>query len=621
MSIAFVAPYQDLLAMATRLVADRGYPIRVYLGDMEEGCAAARKALEDGARIIISRGGTALSIRQTLGIDVLEVRPSVYSAMACIHENISPADRIAVVGFGPLIDVCRPVCEILRREYAAFELTDAESSSAIMTRVADWRPDVIIGDVLSGRLARERNLPFHLIESSRETLIEAFEQAMVMRNNLDRHLTNARKLSAVLNCAREGALLLGGGKVEEVNQRGCELLLSGRERLLGKAFRDIFPDQEVNDALNGGISLQNALTVVRGRRFVLDLVCGSPDMEADAAVALFQRVEHIQQTETSIRSKLLDRGFHAKYSFRDILYTSRVMGSLIKSAREYSGTECNIMIQGETGTGKELFAQSIHNAGSRASGPFVAVNCAALPGNLLESELFGYAPGAFTGALRSGKTGLFEMAHNGTLFLDEITELDVFLQARLLRVLQAREIMRVGDSRVIPVDVRVIAATNRNPREEVLQGRMRADLFFRLNVLDIVVPPLRERREDIQLLFRHYLAKYGGKYGRTPRPPSSRAFEALERHGWPGNVRELENMAEKYVTLGGLSLDTLLADTHSGVSASASEPATLESAIIRHICETLCREGGNIARTASRLAVDRNTVKRWLAKDRLAPYA
>jgi transcriptional regulator with PAS, ATPase and Fis domain len=291
------------------------------------------------------------------------------------------------------------------------------------------------------------------------------------------------------------------------------------------------------------------------------------------------------------------------------------MRSLIKAAREYSGTECNIMIQGETGTGKELFAQSIHNAGPRAAGPFVAVNCAALPGALLESELFGYAPGAFTGALRSGKTGLFELAHNGTLFLDEITELDVFLQARLLRVLQAKEIMRVGDSRVIPLDVRVIAATNRNPQQEVRLGRMRADLFFRLNVLDIAVPPLRERREDIAPLFRYYLGHYGKKYGRTPRAPSRRMLDALENRAWPGNVRELENLAEKYVTLGGLPLEDLLPDTASCAPSSGPESETLDSAVSRHIHETLRREGGNIARTAARLAVDRNTVKRWLAKE------
>jgi transcriptional regulator with PAS, ATPase and Fis domain len=616
MGIAFIAPYEGLQAMALELVAERKYPIRVYLGDMAAGSAAARRALQEGAKVLVSRGGTALHIRETLGVDVLEVRPSVYSAFAFIYSHTTPESRIAVAGFTSLVTICRPICDILHRRYAAFELQDAAGCGRIMDSVQAWEPDIVIGDVISVRLAKDRALNFHLIESSRETLIDAFEQSALMLSNLDKHLAGAKKLSVVLNCAREGALLLGGnGLVEEINRRGCDLLRIPRERLLGKSFHEIFPSQEIREAIDDSVNLKNALVTVRGKRFVLDLVSSPPDMEANSAVILFQRVEHIQQTETSIRSKLLDKGFRAKYTFRDIIHKSPVMRERIKTAREYAKTDCNIMIQGETGTGKELFAQSIHNAGSRADGPFVAVNCAALPGSLLESELFGYAPGAFTGALRSGKTGLFELARNGTLFLDEVAEMDIFFQSKLLRTLQAKEIMRIGDDRVIPVNVRIIAATNRQPQEEVRLGRMRPDLYFRLNVLDLAVPPLRERRNDASLLFAHYLNVYGKKYGAALKSPSRRFLQALDECLWPGNVRELENLTEKYVTLRGLPVEALpLGRTPAQPAPGAAEPESLDSAVSRHIREALQKEGGNIARAAARLRVDRNTIKRRLAK-------
>jgi transcriptional regulator with PAS, ATPase and Fis domain len=599
--------------MARQLIDERNYPIRVYQADMREGVATARRALAGGARILISRGGTALRIREELGIDVVEVRPSVYSAFAHIYSQTAADSRIAIVGFNSLISICTPICNILQRRYRAFELLDSEQFAAVVDELIAWKPDVIVGDVVSVRLTRERGLDCHLIESSQETLIEAFEQAMLTLNNMNRHHAIEKKLSAVLQCTREGALLLDGGqRVEEVNQRGCSLLQLPREEIIGRPFHEIFPDKDINAAIVNATDLQNALTQISGKRFVVDLVCGPKDMAADSVVVLFQKVEHIQQTETSIRSKLIDSGFYAKYTFDSIIHASEAMRETIDRARRYSKTDSNIMIHGQTGTGKELFAQSIHNAGARAKEPFVAINCAALPGTLLESELFGYAPGAFTGALRSGKTGLFELAHNGTLFLDEVTEMDVFLQARLLRTLQAREIMRIGDNKVISVNVRIIASTNKDPQEEVRQGRMREDLFYRLSVLDLEIPPLRERKGDAVRLFRHFLDRHGEKYGWNFPTPSRQFLHAVENCPWQGNVRALENFAEKYVTLQGLPASALSTDTSPSPNVGAMP---LEAVIIRHVKKTLQQEDGNIARTATRLGVDRNTVKRWLTKD------
>ena len=613
MSIAFIAPHESLSIMAQEVIAEHHYPIRIYQADLRHGVAAARQALAEGAKILISRGGTALRISEELGIDVGQVHPSVYSAFDFIHSQTAPDNRIAVVGFKSLISTCTPVCDILRRHYQAFELRHEAQFADVMDRLVAWKPDVIIGDVVSVRLTRERGLDCHLIESSKETLVEAFEQAMLALNNMKRLHASEQKLFAVLQCTREGALLLDGSRrVEEINQRGCSLLHVSRKEVIDRPFEEIFPDADLNAAVAKAVELQNSITRIGDRHFVVDLISSPLDVSADSIVVLFQQVEQIQQKEKSIRSKLMDSGFCAKYTFDSIVHASDAMREAIGRAKRFAVSDSNILIEGETGTGKELFAQSIHNASTRAKGPFVAVNCAALPGTLLESELFGYAPGAFTGALRSGKTGLFELAHNGTLFLDEVAEMDVFLQARLLRTLQAREIMRIGDNKVISVNVRIIAATNKNPREEVRQGRLREDIYYRLSVLDLEIPPLRERQGDAALLFRHFLDLHGSKYGWQPPVPSARFLQAIEDCPWQGNVRALENFAEKFIASRGLPESAI--PVRISPADQDEEPLSLDAAIIHHVQSTLKSEQGNIAKTATRLKVDRNTVKRWLAK-------
>ncbi len=621
MSIAFIAPYESLHAMALDVIASGGYPAQSFMGDLAEGVAMARKALENGAKVIISRGGTARCIREALGVDPVEVSVPVHSILAYIHERTGPATRIAVMGYRPFINITEPVCKILKREYACFEVGDTDPSSSVITRVAAWRPDIVLGDAVSVRLAGMLRLPCHLMESNRASITEAFERAMLMLSNINRHISSMEKIAAVLDCTREGAMLVNAaGMIEEINKHGCTLLETHRADIINRDVREVFTSEDIRRAVEMGKNRRNIVLSRGERNLAVSVVPAMPEKDKTETVLLFQQVEDIQNAESSIRRKMLDKGFFARFTFRDILHRSPVMKKAVAMAKEYSATPSNIMIQGETGTGKELFAQSIHNGGPLATGPFVPVNCAALPGTLLESELFGYAPGAFTGALRHGKTGLFELAHEGTLFLDEICEMDIFLQARLLRAIQAQEIMRVGDGKVVPVRVRIIAATNRDPGEEVAAGRMRADLFFRCNVLDLTIPPLRERHGDVAFLFTHYVSAFEEKMRRRVKKPSAAFLRALEERSWPGNVRELENLAEKYVTLEGvLSLDDIRqspwpSGRSGAISGSRPPSGTLHEITARIVREVLAEEGGKITRAADRLGVDRNTVKRWLRR-------
>ena len=238
----------------------------------------------------------------------------------------------------------------------------------------------------------------------------------------------------------------------------------------------------------------------------------------------------------------------ARYVFADILGEDENFLKVIHRAKSFSSSTSTILILGETGTGKEMFAQSIHNERFGSERPFVAINCATLPEPLLESELFGYAPGAFTGARKEGKKGLFELTHGGTLLLDEISELPFNLQSRLLRVIEEREVQPIGDDRVIPVEVRIIATTNRDLSAEVDEKRFRGDLFYRLNVLQLNVPPLRERGKDAYFLFKHFILRLNPKCPK--RNIINKGIEGiLCKYSWPGNVRELKNLLERLAHL------------------------------------------------------------------------
>jgi DNA-binding NtrC family response regulator len=290
------------------------------------------------------------------------------------------------------------------------------------------------------------------------------------------------------------------------------------------------------------------------------------------------------------------------------LWGGETLGRLRELLEQIADTDVTVLIQGESGVGKEIAARAVHETSGRRGGPFVKVNCAALPGSLLESELFGYERGAFTGAV-ARKTGKFEQASGGTIFLDEIGEMSAALQAKLLHVLQDGRFARLGGNREIEVDARVVAATNRELGELVRGGGFREDLFFRLNVVNIAIPPLRERRDEMPALIEHFLRRVSARYGRPPRRLSPRLLRVLERHPFPGNIRELENLLRRIVVLESeepVLRDLLAGDAPAGGRAGALE--RLLDEVERHAGELPLREVG---RRAS-LEAERGVIERML---------
>ncbi len=329
--------------------------------------------------------------------------------------------------------------------------------------------------------------------------------------------------------------------------------------------------------------------------------------EISLLVGRILKVKRLQRENTILRKKL-----SRHYSFHDVISKNSRMQAVLELAQEIASLRSTVLIQGESGTGKEMVARAIHYSGDRAGNPFVAVSCAALAESLLESELFGHEKGSFTGATQQ-KRGTFELADSGTIFLDEIGDISTKLQCDLLRVLQERSFYRVGGSEEVRVDARVIAATHVDLRRAVAEGKFREDLFYRLNVIEIRIPPLRERREDIPLLARHFLESLSHELGKDVTGFSDGALKLLMDYDWPGNVRELENAVERAIVTCRaqvLSEEEFAFLGHNGPPKPWSIPPgmTLQEMERQAIIATLQRTGGNIKESAAQLGIDRSTM-------------
>ena len=321
------------------------------------------------------------------------------------------------------------------------------------------------------------------------------------------------------------------------------------------------------------------------------------------------RLRNLEQENIALRTQV-----QKETNLENLVGRSSVMQAAFQQIRKVAPSDVTVLILGESGTGKELTARALHALSPRQNKPFVPVDCAAIPENLIESELFGHVKGAFTGAT-SDRQGKFQQAHDGTLFLDEIGELKQEIQAKLLRVLQERQVEPVGSNRIIPVDVRIVASTNRDLKQSVADGQFRQDLYYRLAVMEISLPPLRERLEDIPALTDFFIKKYGGSQSWTV---DETTYQLLSRHAWPGNIRELENVIQRSLVLsepGRFSIDLSLQENLiSGGMQSASD-TTLESIETHAILEALQKENNNQTRAAKRLGIPRHVLiyrmKKW----------
>jgi len=569
--------------------------------------------------VIISRGATAGLIEANFP-EIVSIRaePDNLEIMETLSFAKQYGKRMGLLLYDEFIhnytvETVRKLLDIDELKIYPFR-TGEDIISQVYQCKSDGLNVLVGGGTLAERTGRRCDMKVCSVHSGRLTLEKAVHQAVSIIYARQQEKLQLRCFSAAAASIHEGILSLENGRIIVAN-KGIEQILGKSEaQLIGNQIQKLpsgnVPNELVQFLLRD--TEDETILIINGQSYYVrkSVAAGG---KSQHVIVVFQNAEIIQRQEQMVRSELRNSGFVAKYQFDSMVSSSSNMKTLIEKAKAYATTDANILITGNSGTGKELLAQSIHNASPRQHQPFVAVNCAAIPQPLLESELFGYEEGAFSGAKRGGKRGLFELAHQGTIFLDEVNSMPLELQSVLLRTIQEREVRRIGAQKNIFVDIRILAASNINLKKLSSSGGFRADLFYRLNTLQLSLPDLSEREDDIIPLARHFIRRYARKYCIEPPilPASDEAIILARR--WEGNIRELESIIHRYVVLNRIMpacsiLECIDQDYDDSQEEAGSGNNTLQEAEMTIILERLRKNGGNKAKTAEELGISRSTL-------------
>ncbi|MGO0974357.1 sigma 54-interacting transcriptional regulator [Clostridioides difficile] len=525
-----------------------------------------RILVEKGAQAIIGRGGGYSLVIDTVNVPVIPMNMKSTDLLRAIEIAKKYSKKVVLI----LGDNEVSFDYVGWRNVISTEITEEwfESKYEIRSKVVKYIDQkdeiVIVGGGLACSFARQYGIDSVFATASDESIREAVEYCKKLLDTLGEEKFNNEVLRNILDGIKDGVIAIdSNGSIILYNESAKNMLKVERKCALNKYILDVFPKMEwMLDCLYEkedveDRKIRNINNLIVNTRTTLIKV----DNSTYGVLGIIQDITKLQNLERKIRFDLNQKGLYARYTFDDFLFKDKLTKEFIEEAKKIGKSDYTTLLYGESGSGKEIIAHSIHNISKRKDRPFVAINCATIAENLLESELFGYEEGAFTGARKGGKRGLFELAHGGTLFLDEINSLSFNIQTKLLRVIEERQIMRIGSDYIIPLDIRIIAATNESLTEKIVMGTFRADLFYRLSSLEINIPPLRDRREDIIPLFNNFVNEVLKDDGLNGINSIDENFvltkdemDKLYNYSWPGNVRELKTIAQKYVVTGKIKL-------------------------------------------------------------------
>ena len=572
--------------------------------------------------VIVAGGGNAAMIA-SMGLEtpLVKIQISGFDVMQALWRAQQIAKKAVFINY------IEPI-EQLERFASLFNIEVQQHTFNSVAQVVDTvlsvlqQPDsVIIGASHVCDIAESMQAKSVFIYSQ-DAIHQALRAAEQLALSLQVERVKREKLEAILRSVHDGIIYIdANATVEEFNPAAETILGLKASDTLNQPIAKVIPNSGLERVFHSKKSQYNQLLKVGNTQILSNRIAVFNQGKIIGAVASFQDVKSIRKAEQSLRLNNFANGLVAKHSLDNFIGENSKIKTLLNRAKHFANTDAGILIQGATGTGKELIAQGIHLASKRASGPFVAINCASIPESLLESTLFGYDEGAFTGATKSGKTGLFELADKGSIFLDEIGELPFSLQGRLLRVLQERQIMRLGSNTLLNIDVRVIAATNRNLLEMISQKSFKDDLYYRLNVLNLSLPSLYERTEDIPLFINHFFRRH-----KLPREQYStlisHTMPALLSYSWPGNIRELENLIERVATLLKAGIDrheitqeinhSLGIKLNIALATEESAPLDMQQIERQHMQAVLLASNNNRSIAAKKLGISRSTLWRKL---------
>lgn len=611
--IVFLAPDEEIFSAASTVLADSHSDIRIELGLLSAGVRRAKELAEEGAEIIISRGGTASTIKTALpDLSVVDVPITGFDILRAVHTARQYGRRIGVVTFLSMVAGIEGLSDIMDIELRLYPIQNEFEAEPCVLQAFREGVDVVIGGVITGKVGERLNLPHVLIRSGAEGILQATREA--------RRIAEARLLEklkgtlfkTVLDYSYEGVVSIDSNqRIVIFNPAASRISGVRGEDALGRPIQQILPRLNLDRVLLANQEELGQIISLPSCQILCNKLPIAVNGKISGAVATFQDTGKIQQWEAAIRKKIYAGGHVAVFTFDDVIGASRTIRDAVIMAQKFAATDSSVLISGETGVGKEVFAQSIHSASRRAQKPFVAINCAALPAPILESELFGYVGGAFTGASQKGRAGLLEIAHGGTVFLDELSEMDVAIQSKLLRVIQEKKVMRLGSDRVLPVDVRIIAATNRNLKQRIDERLFRADLYYRINVLRLRLPPLRERPGDIEAFAVAFLMRLNKDTHRSLQW-SAAAIDRLKQYDWPGNIRELQNTVERVIAVvhqGSVSAELVTRMMQDDDKVESSGPLPLYDSVTE-IRLALQKTKGRLADAAKLLGISRSTLWR-----------
>lgn len=625
-----ISIYPQMRDSITLASEELGLPVDIYEGGIFNNGHLFAQEMQEHYDVIISQAGTAVSIQPLVHVPLVTVSITALDFINAFEEARAYNKKPVIISYqSQLVNEFSAMARVFVRDrFCIMIYSSREEFQHIVDTVLAMTDHVIMG--FGGciqDMAIAKGIPYILVHSSAENVRRAVISA---KNIIEQHVRekrHARRLQNLVNHSREGIISVNDEQAITTCNLAAKRLLKLKEiKVLGSIITGSAVPSALSKLYSDGKFSLNSLQQIDGTSYIVSRIPVIVRSRLIETIITFQKLSQIQKIEAQARAQLHRKGLVTRYSFNDIIHKNEAMRKLVNTAKQYAATHAAVLIEGETGTGKELMAQSIHNASLSADGPFVAINCAALPEQLLESELFGYEEGAFTDAKKGGKVGVFELAHNGTIFLDEIGEISLGMQGRLLRVLQEKEVFRLGGERVISIDVRVISATNKNLYKLVEEGVFRRDLFFRLNLLPLYIPPLRARLEDIPLLFHNFMIKNGQIYNTIPPMPTEATMQKLLKYAWHGNVRELHNIVErlcimykKDVDVNGLlcqllddhmsmqtrSKDLYQQDTGETIAVVPGTMKDMEATLMRIMFK---RAGGSPTLLAEMLGISRVTV-------------
>nr|WKF60297.1 Propionate catabolism operon regulatory protein [Paraburkholderia busanensis] len=563
--------------------------LRIVSHGFEDAVREIEAAGANRPDVVIAGGSNGAYLKTRVSVPVVQISPTGFDVMHALSRARRDGAKVALVTHGDAPDEVRRFVIAYALDVTLASYQSAQDAESVVLDLRDRGIDMLVGPGLVTDLAANAGMGAVFLYS-RASIRAAFDTALEVAQATRRETVRRQRLDNLLQHLRDGVVALDAqGRVEAMNQRLATLLGVDAARAVGRALLELAPD------LAGSLpdADGDAFCTVRGASYVVHRGPLASGGAAAGAVLTFQESRAVERLDRTLRARQRVQQFSARYRLDDIVGASASIERVRTLVRRYARSDATVLILGESGTGKEMVAQSMHQLSARRDFAFVAINCGAFPEALLESELFGYEEGAFTGARKGGKAGLIEVAHRGTLFLDEIGEMPLSLQSRLLRVLQEREVVRLGSTEPTRVDIRVVAATHRALTEGIEAGRFRADLYYRLNILSIALPALRERASDLLPLAVELLLQAASREPRlAARLPDAAAAERvlagwaepLRRYAWPGNVRELQNVIER------LAVELADADTERDADTMTLSDGANDAAVSREILRSVAPE-------------------------------